>query len=230
MIRRYAAEFIGTFAIVFAPLALANSSSLLEAALISGLAVAAMVFALGPISAAHFNPAVTIAFATAKRFPWRFVPAYLASQFAGAVLAAVTAKALYGSISPHIPADPTAITRNLGTEIAISFLLMLVIISVATDKRAGPSTPGIAIGGAVVMGVIIGGPVTGGSMNPFRSLGPALITGGQSLQVVWLYIIGPILGALAAALTYEAIRIEHAASVAAPNDLLESLTEIQNSK
>ncbi|MFO0769039.1 MAG: aquaporin [Nitrospiraceae bacterium] len=189
MIKRYAAELIGTFGIVFAPVAVAGSSKiagvdhdLLVAALASGLSVLAMIFTFGAISAAHFNPAVTFGFALAKRFPWKFVIPYWLAQLAGATLAAGLAAMIFmPGPGAHVPLDASAHLRNLGTEAAITFLLMLVIMAVATDKRVPGAVPAIAIGFGVVVGVLIGGPITGGSMNPARSLGPALVTGGDAL-------------------------------------------------
>ncbi|HWA81862.1 MAG TPA: aquaporin [Fimbriimonadaceae bacterium] len=234
MLKRYAAEFLGTFVIVLAPVALASTAklhggdpSLLAAALVSGLPVLAMIFAFGPISAAHFNPAVTLAFAVAKRFPWRFVLPYWLSQFLGATAAAGVAYALFGQgAGAHIPADPSALARNVGMEATLGFFLMLVIIAVATDRRVSSTVPGMAIGLIVVVGVLIGGPVTGGSMNPARSFGPALFVPG-ALGNYWIYAIGPTLGAVVAALLFEAVRLEHEHAVGAPNELLEALQEIR---
>src|SRR4051794_17130882 len=183
MPRRYAAEFVGTFGIVFAPVALAGSGALpgadrglLAAAWVSGLAVLAMIYALGHISAAHFNPAVTLGFAVAGRFPWRFVAPYWIAEFSGAIVAAGLAALLFGGgHGTHLPAagldgSPAWLVRAVGLESVLTFFVMLVIIAVATDKRANGAIPGLAIGLTVVFGVLIGGPVTGGSMNPARSL------------------------------------------------------------
>lgn len=234
MLKRYAAEVLGTFTIVFAPVALSASGklpggdgTLLGAALVSGLAVLAMIYALGPISAAHFNPAVTLGFAAARRFPWRFVVPYWASQLIGAVLAAAVASLLFGGgHGAHVPSDPSLVVRNLGTEVVLSFFLMLVIISVATDKRVSGAVPAIAIGFTVVFAVLIGGPITGGSMNPARSLGPALFAGGPALSNYWLYLVGPMLGAVLGALSFEAIRLDTNYAKGAPNELLEALEEV----
>ena len=234
MRKRYAAELVGTFTIVFVPVAISatgrrpgGDQSLLTAALASGLAVLAMIYALGPISAAHFNPAVTLGFAVGKKFPWRFVAPYWLAQFAGAILAAALAALLFGpGHGGHIPSDPSAAGRNLGTEIAISFMLMLVIVAVATDSRVSATVPGIAIGMTVVFGVLIGGPVTGGSMNPARSLGPALFGSRAALSNYWLYAVGPCLGACLAAVLYESIRLEHEHAKGAPNELLVALEEV----
>ena len=233
MLRRYLAECAGTFGIVFAPVALSGSKhfaggdgSLMAAAWVSGLAVLAMIYALGPISAAHFNPAVTLGFAAAGRFPWRYVPFYVAAQMAGAVTAAGFAALLLGTgHGTYIPA--VGWPHAVATEAMLTFLLMLVIIAVATDKRTNSAVPGLAIGLTVVFDVLIGGPVTGGSMNPARSLGPALFAGGAPLSHYWIYVVGPVLGAVAAARLYEAIRGGEEHAQGAPNDLYEALVEIR---
>jgi len=227
MAKRYAAEVVGTFGIVLAPVvASANGADLGVAATVSGLAVLAMIYALGPISAAHFNPAVTLGFASAGRFPWRFVVPYWLSQFVGATLAAAAGALLFGpGHGAHMPASPD-ILRNVGTEILITSSLMLVIIAVATDRRVSSTAPAIAIGLAVVMGVLLGGPVTGGSMNPARSFGPALFAGGPAISNLWLYLLAPPIGAVIAARFYEAIRLEPQHAKGAPNELLEALEAI----
>ena len=221
MIKRYVAEFIGTFTIVFAPVAVGASAALghvdhglLIAALVSGLPVLAMIYALGPICAAHFNPAVTLGFALARRFPWKFVLPYWAAQMLGSVAAAGLPS------GAHIPADSSAIVRNLGMEMTISATLMFVIISVATDRRIHGTIPALAIGFTVVVGVLVGGPITGGSMNPARSFGPALFASGAALTSYWLYVVGPMVGASIAALLYEAIRLEPEHAKGAPDDLV----------
>ncbi|MHB8637207.1 MAG: MIP/aquaporin family protein [Fimbriimonadaceae bacterium] len=227
MLRRCGAEFVGTFVIAFAPISVSaggklagGDGTLLTAALVSGLAVLAMIFAFGPVSAAHFNPAVTLGFASTRRFAWRHVPAYWASQFAGAICAALLALLLFGHPSgAHIPADTTAVTRNLGIEAVTGCLLMLVISAVATDRRVSDAIPGLAIGFTVVIGVLVGGPITGGSMNPARSLGPALVTGGAALANYWIYAVGPCLGAVIGARTFEALRLEPLHAKGAPHEL-----------
>lgn len=235
MLRRYLAEFIGTFGIVFAPVALSatgrlhgGDSGLMAAAWVSGLAVLAMIYALGHISAAHFNPAVTLGFAVAGRFPWRYVAPYWVAEFSGGIAAACLAALLFGGgYGAHVPAAGPAL-RSVGVESVLTFLLMLVIIAVATDKRANGAVPGLAIGLTVVIDVLIGGPVTGGSMNPARSLGPALFAGGAALSSYWIYIVGPVIGAVVAARLYEAIRGGEHHAQGAPNDLFEALQEIQH--
>ncbi len=238
MYKRYLAELVGTFVIVFAPVALSATGkasggdpSLLAAALVSGLAVLAAIFALGPISAAHFNPAVTIGFVVAKRFPAKFALPYIVSQVIGGILAAGTVALLFGAGSgTHIPSHPESILQNLGTEVVLSLILMLVIIAVATDKRISGTVPAIAIGFTVVFNVLIGGPITGGSMNPARSFGPALFAGGQALSQYWLYVIGPCIGAVLGAFLFELIRLEKESAKGAPNELLEALEEVSKSR
>lgn len=233
MMRRYAAEFIGTFGIVFAPVALSatghftgGDGGLMAAAWVSGLAVLTMIYALGHISAAHFNPAVSLGFAVAGRFPWRYVLPYVGAQLAGAITAAGLAALLFGAgHGTHIPA-PGPISRAVVTEAVLTFFLMLVIIAVATDRRANGAVPGLAIGLTVVFDVLIGGPVTGGSMNPARSLGPALFAGGAALTHYWIYVVGPVLGAAVVAKLYEAMRGGEEHAQGAPNDLYQALTDI----
>ena len=235
MMRRYLAEFIGTFCIVFAPVALSatgkfagGDSGLMAAAWVSGLAVLAMIYALGHISAAHFNPAVTLAFAVARRFPWRCVLPYWIAEFLGGLMAAALAAVLFGGgHGVHIPASGSLL-RAAAVEAVLTFFLMLVIIAVATDKRVNGAIPGMAIGLTVVFDVLIGGPVTGGSMNPARSLGPARFGGAAPLAVYWVYAVGPIIGAVAASLLYESIRGGEIHAMGAPNDICEALQKIEN--
>ena len=234
MPKRYVAEFIGTFLIVLAPCGHAatvnsfgGSASLLAAAIVSGLPVLAAIYALGPISAAHFNPAVSIGFAISKKFPWRYAVPYIAAQLLGGVLAAGIVFVMFGSgHGAHIPAPESTLIQQLGTEFLITFFLMFVIMAVATDNRVSGAVPAIAIGFTVVTGVLIGGYITGGSMNPARSFGPAAVYRGQALESVWIYFAAPIGGAIAAALLYEVVRIEKHASQGAPNELLEALEDI----
>ncbi len=233
MRRRYIAEFVGTFGIVFAPVALSatgtfpgSDNGLMAAAWASGLSVVAMIYALGHISAAHFNPAVTLGFAVAGRFPWRYVLPYWIAEFLGGITAAAVVALLFSrGYGAHVPV--AAVASAIGVEAVLTFFLMLVIISVATDKRVAGAVPGLAIGLTVVFDVLIGGPVTGGSMNPARSLGPALFAGGKAIANYWIYVIGPALGAVVAARLYEAIRGSEKHAQGAPNDLYQALHDIE---
>lgn len=220
--RACAAEAIGTFFIVFSPLAWSagQQGGLLGAALVSGLAVTAMIAAFGAISAAHFNPAVTLGFAAARRFPVRAVIPYIASQLAGALCAAVIAGWMFSpGIGAHIPKELAADVKNVGIEILITAALMLVIMAVATDRRAKGAVAPLAIGLTVVTGVLVAGEITGGSMNPARSLAPALFHTGYPLAKIWVYIVGPIVGAVLAAIVYETIRLEPEFAKSAPEGL-----------
>lgn len=209
---RAAAEFIGTFALVFAGCGAAMVGQRFPGSvapgavpLVFGLVVAVMIYAVGHLSGAHFNPSVTLAFGLAGKFPKRDMLPYWAAQFGGA-LAAVGLLALllpagpgYGATLPAVPA-----LQALGWEAVLTYFLMFVIIAVATDARAHGILAGLAIGGVVCLDAFVGGPVTGASMNPARSLAPALWQGG--LGSLWIYFAGPALGACLAAWTYERIR------------------------
>jgi MIP family channel proteins len=233
MRRRYAAEFVGTFGIVFAPVALSASGklpggdgSLTAAAWVSGLAVLAFIYTLGPVSAAHFNPAVTLGFTVARRFPARYLLPYWGAQFLGALTAALAAYTLFGASGHgiHVPPNGNAL-RAVGMETILAFFLMLVIIAVATDRRVPPPVPAMAIGLTVVFAVWIGGPVSGGSMNPARSVGPALLSGGAALASAWVYLIGPPFGAMLAALCYERLlRCAPEQAQGAPHDLFSEVS------
>lgn len=223
--KRCAAEFLGTFAIVFAPVALASTGKLsggelglMAAAWASGLPVMAMIYALGPICAAHFNPAVTLGFASAGRFPRSAVLPYWLAQFAGAISAAGMCALMFGGgAGTHTPSDSVLVA--FGMEIIISFFLMLVIMAVATDKRTHSAIPGLAIGVTVVFNVLVAGTVSGGSMNPARSLAPLLFAGGKGISFCWIYLFAPCLGTWVAARVYERLRLESQHTQCAPADL-----------
>lgn len=231
MAKRYAAELLGTFVIVFSPVAVsASGGDLNVAAFVSGLSVLSMIYALGPISAAHFNPAVTLGFAASGRFPRRYIAPYIAAQIVGGILAAGAAALLFGpGYGAHIPASANLL-RNVGTELLLSFFLMLVIVAVATDRRVSSTAPAVAIGFTVVSCVFIGGPITGGSMNPARSLGPALFKGGAALSNAWLYLLVPPIGAILAARLYEALRLAPEHATGAPNELLTALEAVSKGR
>lgn len=209
---KFLAELIGTFAIVFfgcgsvmvierfpAPL----SPSLVP--LVFGLVVATMIYAVGHISGAHFNPAVTLAFAVARHFPSKEVLLYWLAQVSGSLIATAFLWLLLPEGSSFGATIPQVLEfQALVWEAILSFFLMFVIIAVATDTRAEGTMAGIAIGAFVTVAAAVGGPVTGASMNPARSLGPNLFQG--EFQNLWIYLVGPTLGAILAALAYESIR------------------------
>lgn len=211
LIRASIAEMIGTFALVFtgcgAIVVQAQSGALghVGVCLTFGLVITAMIFATGHLSGAHFNPAVTLAFATIGSLPWRSVPAYIGSQLLAALAAALLIHTTIGT-----EASLGATTHELATgsafavEVVLTFFLMFVITAVATDGRVKGSHAAIPIGATVALCALMGGPLTGASMNPARSLAPALISG--TLEGQWLYVVAPLVGALLGAFSYQAIR------------------------
>lgn len=174
-----------------------------------GLVVMAMIAAIGHISGAHFNPAVTFAFALVRHFPWQAVPAYVLAQLVGAVAAATTLHALFGPVASLGATLPLGSAwQSCGMEIILTAALMFVIVAVATDERAVGQHAALAIGATVALDAMWGGPISGASMNPARSFGPALIAGVWRDQ--WLYWLGPMLGACLGALIYQWIRVDDA--------------------
>ena len=209
--RALVGEAIGTFALVFAGCgaimvdAKTHALGHVGVAISFGLVIMVMVYALGHISGAHFNPAVTLAFALARHFPPKQVLFYWAAQCLGSI----SAIGLLVLLLPPGQAFGTTLSsvhppQALAWEGVLTFFLMFVIMAVATDTRAEGTMAGVAIGGTVMLAAFVGGPVTGASMNPARSLGPALFQG--DLSHFWIYLIGPMMGAAAAAwdVTFEA--------------------------
>lgn len=211
-VRPELAEAIGTFALVAvgagAIMADASSGALgvVGIALAFGSVVLVMVYAMGHISGAHFNPAITIGFAVTGHFPWRRVPTYLLSQIVGATAAAFLLKAILGPVAALGATRLHGISVSAGflLEALATFFLALVIVSVATDRRAHRSAAGLAIGLSVTMGALFAGPFTGASMNPARSIGPALASGAWAH--LWIYLAAPVVGALLAMVVYEHLR------------------------
>ena len=211
--RRLVAEAIGTFTLVFAGCGAiivdaerGGSLGTVGISLVFGLAIMVMIYATGHISGAHFNPGVTLAFAAARHFPRRDALAYIPTQLGAAVVAALTLRVIWEGT----PADLGATVPTIGGGAAVTYefiltaFLMFVIMAVATDARAVGAAAAIAIGGTVGLDALFGGGVTGASMNLARSFGPALVS--NEWADFWVYIIGPVGGALAGALLYQAIR------------------------
>jgi len=217
--RRAAAEGIATFALVFAGCGAIvtdavrqNPLGTVGVALVFGLVIMVMVYATGHLSGAHINPAVTVAFTLPRHFPRRDALVYVAAQLAGATAGALALLAVWTSA----PADLGATVPTVGAgsalvyETVMTALLMFVITAVATDTRAVGAAAAIAIGGAVGLDALFGGPITGASMNPGRSFGPALVSGEWS--DFWVYVVGPVVGAALGALAYQLVRGEHPVS------------------
>ncbi|GAB5399998.1 MAG: hypothetical protein Aureis2KO_15830 [Aureisphaera sp.] len=210
--KKYIAEAIGTFALVFCGTGAivineftGGTVGHLGIAITFGLIVMGMIYAFGDISGAHINPAVTIAFAYAKKFPWKEVPAYCISQILGALAASglllffFPDNELLGSTVPQID-----VLRVFLFEVLLTFFLMLVIINVSTGSKEIGVIAGIAIGGIVLLEALFAGPITGASMNPARSLAPALVSG--HLQHVWIYLTSPIIGAILAVISCKLVK------------------------
>jgi MIP family channel proteins len=217
MWRRYLAEFIGTFAYVFlgcgARIVSATTSDVPSRLLIYftfGFTMMVMVYALRHISAAPFNPAVVFGLALARRFPWKYVLPYWIAQIAGAIAASFihfllipeqASKGHYGATIPFIGPGKAVVIEAI-----ITFFFMLVFMSTATDRRVSRAASGFAIGMTITVAGFFAAPLTVGSMNPARSLAPALFAGGVALNTVWVYFVGPLLGTTVGAIVYEFIR------------------------
>jgi aquaporin Z/aquaporin NIP len=219
------AELVGTFILVFGGTAVAVGAILslptaggaygsLAVALAFGLALAAVVAAIGHVSGAHVNPAVTLGLASVGQFPWKSVPYYLGAQLVGAVFGAVGTWIAFGGpgrteakLAATYPAQGVGDLQAFLLEILITFILVFVVVSVATDSRAPAAIAPIAVGFALAVGVFIAGPVTGGAVNPVRALGPMLVAG--DLTSAWLYILGPIVGGVLGAFAYEKTMAQH---------------------
>lgn len=175
-----------------------------------GFTVGIMVYTFARISGAHFNPASTLGFAVTRRFPWRYVLPYWLAQFAGAIVASAMHFLLLGNAAAtaHFAATIPRIGygQAIAVEVILTFFLMLISMAVATDRRVSQSVAGLAVGLTVLSNGLVGNFLTGGSMNPARSLGPALFAGGQALSTYWIYVLGPLAGALLAAGVYELLR------------------------
>jgi aquaporin Z len=199
-VRALFAEAIGTFALVFVgtgAIVVNDASGALTplgVALAFGLAVGSMIFAVGDVSGAHFNPAVTLGFWAARRFPASRVAPFVGAQLAGALLASSGLRLLFPA-HPDLGATRPAggVPEAMALEVVLSFFLVFVILSVTTGAKERGVTAALAIGGTVAMGALFGGPISGASMNPARSLAPALLSG--ELSSLWLYLVAPVLGA-----------------------------------
>lgn len=210
--KKYIAEFIGTFALVFCGTGAVTidevthgSISHIGIAFTFGLIVMTMIFAFGSISDAHFNPAVTIGFAIHKNFPWKETWPYIMAQISGAFTASAILKRLFPGavfLGTTLPAG-TAV-QSFIIEIILAFFLMLVILQVTTGAKEQGMFAGSAIGGMVLLEAMFAGPVTGASMNPARSLAPAIVSG--HLQHLWIYLTSPFIGVLIAVCIHKILK------------------------
>ena len=198
------AEFLGTFALVFAGTGAividhASGGAISHAgiALTFGLVVLAMIYTFGDVSGAHLNPAVTTAFAASGRFACSAVPGYVAAQFLGAITASGLLRVLFpadATLGATLPAGSAS--QSFILETVLTFLLMLVVLRVSTGSKEKGITAGIAIGAVIALEAMFAGPICGASMNPVRSLAPAVMSG--HLEHLWIYLAAPMLGALLA--------------------------------
>jgi aquaporin Z len=200
-VRKLAAEAFGTFALVFAGTGAivindvtAGTVSHVGVALTFGLVVLAMIYALGDVSGAHLNPAVTLGFCAARRFPLARVPAYMVSQCLGAMAASVLLRVLFPShatLGTTLPGGPAS--QSFVLEAVLTLVLMFVILSVSTGAKEKGLMAGVAVGSVIGLEALFAGPICGASMNPARSLAPAVISG--EFGSLWLYLVAPSLGA-----------------------------------
>jgi glycerol uptake facilitator protein len=238
LLRRLVVEALGTgLLIVFGPgsvvAALAVGDGTLDfaglgmIALSFGLVVALVIYAFGSTSGAHINPAVTVALAAGRRFPWREVVPYVLAQLVGAVLGGLLVVAAYGVASVDVSnvgavgfGPGVGYGRAILVETIATFLLMLTIMAMAVDKRAPVGWAGLMIGLSVTCLVIVFAPQTGAAVNPARAFGPfaasSLVGGSVPWNQIWAYVIGSVLGALIAVLAYDVLAQPRAAEVAAP--------------
>jgi len=212
--RNYVAELIGTFALVFCGTGAividqqsGGAVTHIGIAMTFGLIIMSMIYSLGSISGAHFNPAVSIAFVISGRFPLNRLPGYVISQLSGALLASFTLKYLFASsqfLGATIPAGTDM--QSFIIELILTFLLMLVIISVAHGSKEQGMFAGLAVGAVVALEAMFAGPISGASMNPARSIAPAIASG--HLEHLWVYIIAPVAGAALAVPVFNYLTIK----------------------
>ncbi|GAA4433920.1 MIP family channel protein [Bremerella cremea] len=225
--RSFLAEVIGTFCLVFAGTGaivindvVPGSVTHVGIALTFGLIVMAMIYSLGDISGAHLNPAVTVAFWAAKQFDRKKIVPYVIAQLIGAILASCLLRVLFlehDHLGATLPRGPW--WQSFVLEFVLTFLLMFVVLNVATGSKETGIMAGAAIGGTVALEAMFAGPICGASMNPARSIAPALVSG--QLQHLWIYIVATTAGALFAVVAYQLIHVERQRAVLAADQAIE---------
>ncbi len=210
--RRLAAELLGTFALVFAGTGAivindvsGGTVSHVGIALTFGLIVLAMIYAVGDVSGAHLNPAVTLGFFASRRFEGRWVVPYIASQCAGALIASLALRLMFptnATLGATLPAGDAM--QSFVLEAVLTFLLMFVILSVSTGSKEKGVLAGVAVGSVIALEALFAGPISGASMNPARSLAPALVS--LRLESLWVYLTAPVLGACAGVLACRCVQ------------------------
>jgi aquaporin NIP len=213
LVRRALMEAIGTFALVTAGCGAIITNATHPGSLggvgisvVFGLVIMVMIYAGGHLSGAHYNPSVTVAFTLARHFPVREALAYMGAQLVGASAAALLLLAAWPGKPAHLGATLPSVSDGtaFSYEVVLTAFLMFVITAVATDTRAVGAAAAIAIGGTVALDALFGGPITGASMNPARSFGPALASGTWSS--FWVYVLGPVVGAAVGVFAYGLVR------------------------
>jgi MIP family channel proteins len=203
--RAHVAESLGTFVLVFFGCgAIADGLPPAGVAGAFGLAIAVGIYAFGHISGAHFNPAVSIGFAIGGHFPWSRVFTYAVAQVAGAISAGALLRLTLGQVDRGVTHPTAALAGALAWEVVMTAVLMLVITAVATDVRAVGQAAALAIGGTVALAALVGGAVSGASLNPARSIGPAVVSG--DFVELGIYLVGPVAGAVVGAMLYRYLR------------------------
>ncbi|KAK4490539.1 hypothetical protein RD792_001221 [Penstemon davidsonii] len=211
--QKVVAEMIGTYFVIFAGCGSVAVNKIYGGSITFpgicvtwGLIVMVMVYTVGHVSGAHFNPAVTITFALLRRFPWKQVPLYIIAQLSGSILASATLAVMFDiTTEAYFGTLPVGSNgQSFAIEIIISFLLMFVVSGVATDSRAVGEMAGLAVGMTIMLNVFVAGPISGASMNPARSIGPAILE--HEYRGLWVYIVGPIIGTIAGGFAYNLIR------------------------
>ncbi|KAK4266395.1 hypothetical protein QN277_027327 [Acacia crassicarpa] len=209
------AEMVGTFILMFCVCGIISSTQLqngqvglLEYAATAGLTVVVVIFSIGPISCAHVNPAATIAFATFGQFPWLKVPVYILAQMVGSVLATYIGSLVYGIKSDVMMTRPIQGAMSaFWVELIATFIIMFLAAALTSELKTVAHLSGFVLGIAIGLAVLITGTVSGGSMNPARSLGPAIVS--WEFKDIWIYMTAPIIGAVAGVLLFRFLRLKH---------------------